>query len=318
MGGERTYTNPVYDEYCADPFVAEFRGQYYAYGTSGFVEVAGAAAFTLLLSDDLVHWTRLEPPLQPFGPAVELAYWGPEVVEVDGTFYLYYSLGREDREHRLRVATATTPRGPFRDAGVVLTPHELFAIDPNPFRDDDGQWYLYYAHDVLEGDRVGTTIAVDRLVSMTELAGEPRTILRATADWQLFLPRRPMYGGVYDWYTLEGPFVLKRRGRYYCIYSGGRWEEDRYGVSYAVADSPLGPWTEPHSAPTLLQTVPGRVIGPGHASVVTGRDGRDWLAYHAWNTAGTHRALCIDRLEWTDDGPMSPGPTYTPQPAPLP
>ena len=311
-----TYTNPVYDGYCADPFILEWDGRYYAYATSGFVEAAGREALTLIDSPDLVNWSPLGSPLERLDATQELAYWAPEVVHVDGTFYLYYSIGVEDRGHQLRVATAGRPEGPFRDTGTALTSGELFAIDPNPFLDDDGQWYMYYAHDVLDGDRVGTAIAVDRMLDMTRLAGEPRTILRATADWQLFMRERPMYGGVFDWYTLEGPFVVKRGGRYYCTYSGGRWEEESYGVSYAVADSALGPWVEPNTAPALLQTVPGHVLGPGHCSIFVGPDGSDYVAYHAWDVDVTRRALFIDRLDWSDDGPTCSGPTYTPQPAP--
>jgi hypothetical protein len=96
--------------------------------------------------------------------------------------------------HALRVAIADRPEGPFELRPGVLTPDERFAIDAHPFRDDDGQWYLYYARDVLEGTHVGTSLAVDRLVDMTTLAGDPRTVLRASARWQLYQAQRAMYG----------------------------------------------------------------------------------------------------------------------------
>jgi hypothetical protein len=137
------------------------------------------------------------------------------------------------------------PVGPYVDLGLDLTPDERFAIDPHPFQDVDGSWYLFYARDVLEGDRVGTMLAVDRLDDMTRLRGEPRTILTPTDDWQIFLRDREMYGQVYDWHTLEGPFVRRHDGRYWCFYSGGSWLEPSYGVGVVVADSPLGPWTVP-------------------------------------------------------------------------
>jgi GH43 family beta-xylosidase len=165
--------------------------------------------------------------------------------------------------------------------------------------------------------RVGTSLAVDRLVDMQTLAGEPVPVLSATAEWQLFRAARPMYGAVYDWYTLEGPFVVKRLGRYWCFYSGGAWTGSGYGISYAVADSPLGPWHEPTAdGPALLRSRPGLLEGPGHNSVVVGPDGRDYLVYHAWDAARTARRMCIDRLEWTNDGPRTTGPTAEPQPVP--
>jgi hypothetical protein len=38
--------------------------------------------------------------------------------------------------------------------------------------------------------------------------------------------------------------------------------------------------------------------------------------YHAWDLAQTARRMCIDRLDWVDGKPSTPGPTWTDQPAP--
>lgn len=311
-----TFTNPVYAGYLADPFVLEHAGRFYAYGTGA--ESASLPVFEILRSDDLVRWESIGHAIEPGAGSVAGDHWAPEVAEHDGRFFMYFSVGVEDRGHQIRVATADRPEGPFRIEDGILTPDEPFAIDPHPFRDDDGQWYLYYATDRLDGPRVGTSITVDRLVDMTRLAGEPVSVLRASADWQLYEASRQMYGAVYDWHTLEGPFVLKRGGRYWCLYSGGAWTNETYGVSYAVADSPLGPFHEPeHQGPALLRTRPGELIGPGHNSVVRGPDGADYLVYHAWDVAHTARRMCIDRLDWTPDGPRTSGPTISPQPVPV-
>ena len=310
-----TYTNPVYPSTFADPFVLQHEGRYYAYGT-GLVPELGGRRFEVLVSDDLVNWTSAGGALEPLDDPDRTDYWAPEVAYHDGQFYMYYSAGKEDKGHQLRVAVSGAPTGPFVDQGLVLTPELPFSIDPHPFQDSDGQWYLFYARDFLEGDRVGTSLEVDRLVSMTQLAGEPRTVLRASQDWQLYQAGRPMYEAVYDWYTLEGPFVVQRQGQYYLFYSGGAWPEATYGVSYAVADHPLGPWREPEgSGPQVLKTIPGQVIGPGHNSVVRAPDGEDVLVYHAWDVAQTARRMCLDRLHWTPDGPRTDAPTWTPQPA---
>jgi arabinan endo-1,5-alpha-L-arabinosidase len=286
---------------------------YVAYGTGS---APGGRPFEVLRSDDLVRWRSVGGALEPLGEAGATDYWAPEVAESDGRFFMYYSAGTGDRGHLLRVAIADAAEGPFRDDGVVLTPDERFAIDPHPFRDRDGDWYLFYAHDVLDGERAGTTVAVDRMTSMTSLEGRPRTLLHATADWQLFLAEREMYGRVYDWHTLEGPFVRFRDGRYHLFYSGGNWQAPTYGVAYAVAEHPLGPYREPATGPTVLQTIPDRVLGPGHNSVVEGPGGEDWIVYHAWDPARTARRMWIDRLRWGPDGPERSGPTLDPQPAP--
>ena len=309
------FTNPVYDGYFADPFVLRHDGRYFAYGTND-AERSGKA-FEILESDDLVHWRSIGRAIDAVDGLDARDHWAPEVAERDGRFYMYFSAGVEDREHRIRLAVADGPAGPFNYEGILLTPDEPFAIDANPFRDDDGQWYLYYAHDVLDGERVGTALAVDRMVDMETLAGEARTIVRASADWQLFKHDRQMYGHTYDWHTVEGAHVVKRLGRYWCLYSGGAWNGPTYGVSWAVADAPLGPFVNaPTDGPALLRTRPGLVLGPGHNSLVTTPDGTDYIVYHAWDPAQTARRMYIDRLDWTPDGPTTAGPTITPQQIP--
>jgi beta-xylosidase len=298
----KQFTNPVYSGYFADPFVLRHDGRYYAYGTNN-VDI-NDHAFDILVSENLIDWSLVGRALPEVDGLDARAHWAPEVAERDGRFYMYFSAGVEDRGHRIRLATADRPEGPFRYDGAVITPNERFAIDASPFRDDDGQWYLYYARDVLEGERVGTSLAVDRLVDMQTLAGEPVSVLRASADWQLFQRQRSMYGRVYDWYTLEGPFVIKRHGRYWCFYSGGAWTGAGYGVSWAVADSPRGPFIDaPGDGPQLLLSRPGQLEGAGHCSIVVGPDRRDWIVYHAWDPAHTARRMCVAPLEWTVAGP---------------
>jgi beta-xylosidase len=272
--------------------VLKHKGEYYAYGTVP----PGGLTIPVLHSRDLVSWRPLGDALALHDDAFD-ALWAPKVAYDNGTFYLYYSAGREEGEgHQLRVATAAHPSGPFEDSGVVLTPDDPFTIDAHPFRDDDGQWYLYFCRDFLdpEGDeRVGTGIVVDRLVGMTRLAGERATVVRPHAQWQLYERQREWYGRVWDWYTAEGPFVRKHDGRYYCFYSGGAWKEPNYGVSYAVAQHPTGPFVSTPGAdgPKLLRTQPGQVIGPGHASVIHAPDNiHEYIVYHAWDPQSTRSA----------------------------
>ncbi|HZO89152.1 MAG TPA: glycoside hydrolase family 43 protein [Chthonomonadaceae bacterium] len=332
---QRIYTNPLHPGYLADPFAWEYAGEYYAVGT-GAVEASGqeddmgqAASnflthlrlFPLLRSDDFVTWHEIGHALLPPDPSLGDTFWAPEVAYHEGTFYLYYSVGFEDKNHQLRVATSTHPQGPYADIGQTLwQPQDLpFAIDPHPFQDEDGQWYLFYARDFLDtegGARVGTALVVDRLLDMTTLAGEPQTVMRAHHDWQLFQKDREMYGRRWDWYTLEGPCVRKHEGRYYCFYSGGRWETEHYGVDYCVADNVLGPYedTGNDAGPRVLGPVPDHVRGPGHISILIGPDRQTpYLFYHAWDPGMTTRHMCMDKLIWTPEGPRCDGPTWTPQ-----
>ncbi len=299
--------NPVYAKYFADPFVWRAGGEYFAIGTRP------GAIFPMLRSRDLLDWTEAGSAL--VRPDVEGdAFWAPEVACSNGAFYLYYSVGTGDRGHQLRVAEASSPEGPYHDRAALTDVREVsFAIDPHPFRDDDGRWYLFHARDFLDttDGRAGTALVVCELETMTQLSSHATTVLRAHHDWQLFAKNRAMYGRTFDWYTLEGPFVVKRNGHYWCLYSGGSWENDTYGVDYCVADSVLGPYDDRggESGPRVLRTVPGRVIGPGHCSVVHAPDERDMLVYHAWDPSMRARTMRIDPLRFTEDGPRCEGPT---------
>ena len=328
MERKRMYRNPLIDDYLGDPFVWGHDGSYYLVGT-GPEEAAGAtrghgepSIFPAYSSPDLVNWTRADKALVRPYATYGYTFWAPEVAYADGTFYLYYSVGFGDRLHHLRVATSTHALGPYHDAGVRLTSLAScpFAIDPHPFFDGE-RWYLFYARDFLDerderGNlaRPGTAIVVQPLDSMLALAPTTVTVLRARYDWQRFMSDRPMYGARYDWHTLEGPAVIRKDGRIYCFYSGGRWDSERYGVDYAVADHVLGPYDDSgaEEGPRVLRTKPGAWLGPGHNSIVRGPDGAsDYFAYHAWEPTLTRRQFCLDPLVFDATGPHVDGPSTT-------
>jgi arabinan endo-1,5-alpha-L-arabinosidase len=315
------YQNPVWDGYFADPFVLRVADEYYAYGTGGPADngrQADGRMFPLLHSTDLVHWVQLGGALTPLNDPAKPAYWAPEVAYANGRYYLYYSAGGcEGENHHLRVAVSDSPAGPFEDQGHDLMPDEPFSIDASPFRDPrDGRWYLFFAKDFFDGPRPGTGSAVVPLADdMLHVAGPVTTVLRASADWQIFQRNRYWYGRVWPaWHTVEGPFACFHDGRYYCFYSGGSWETPEYGVGYAVSESMAGPWVEPEEGPVVLRCIPGKVDGPGHNSLVLGPDNETtFMIYHAWNHDRTMRQLCIDPLLWTPNGPRCDGPSTGPR-----
>ena len=326
----RTYTNPVYKAQFPDPFVLRHQGKYYAFGTTGQGRTTDSRIFTLLTSSNLVDWKPAGGALTPPTGAEGADFWAPEVVFHNGTFYMYYSMGggaiAATVGHRLHVATSQKPEGPYTQVALLDVPASKFTIDAHAYQDTDGQWYLFYARDFTDTDngyRPGTGLVVDRLLDMTRLAGEGRTVMRARHDWTVFEKNRtmPLYDNQTfpEWHTLEGPFIRKHAGKYYCFYSGANFLTPRYGVDYCVADAIMGPYSDKgaEKGPRVLAAVAGHVRGPGHHSHVLSPDGKtEYLVYHAWNPAMTERQLCIDKLAWTAQGPRCVGPTYTPQAMP--
>lgn len=300
------YENPLWDGYLADPQVLRTGGEYYAYGTG---PEHGGRQFPVLHSKDFTHWEFVGNALETLADPKVKAYWAPEVAEKDGKFYLYYA-----GEYQMRVAVADHPAGPFKDTGRILFPDEPFSIDGHPYRDpQSGKWYLFFAKDFLDG-RVGTALAVAELSDdMISTAGRVTTVLRAVGDWQIYERNRTMYGRVFDaWHTVEAPFVVLREGRYYCFYSGGNWQTPGYGVGFAVADRVTGPYKDEADlqGAAVLKSVPGKLIGPGHNSVVLAPDGRThFIVYHSWNPERTRRQMCMDPIVWTPEGPRPDNPS---------
>jgi GH43 family beta-xylosidase len=313
------YKNPVWPDYFADPFVLRTAESYFAYGTSGPGSASSEGHFTVLRSEDLTQWTEVGKALITPAGYENGSFWAPEVAENRGVYYMYYSAGGPEGEnHRLRVATADRPEGPFRDRGVMLFPDEPFSIDASPFQDPkDGRWYLFFARDYFD-EPAGTGLSVVPLADdMVTVTGPPTPLIRATADWQVFERNRLWYDKVWPaWHTVEGPFAVAYDGRYYLFYSGGLWKGASYGVGVGVADSPLGPYVEADASggPTVLRGLEGEALGPGHNSVVLGPDGKThFMVYHAWDPAYGARRMFIDPIEWTPNGPICLGPTVTEQ-----
>jgi GH43 family beta-xylosidase len=314
--GGTTYLNPVYGRDFPDPFILKHAGEYWAYSTGFWRD---GRAFGVLHSKDLFNWREQGGALTPI-EGEHPCYWAPEVTYENGRFLMYYSVGNEKRMH-IRIAVAEHPSGPFTDSGHQLTDAE-FAIDPHVFTDVDSTRWLFYATDFLTHTHIGTGTVRDLMLDPFRLAGDPRPVTRARYDWQIYDPARKEKGGV-RWHTVEGPFVLRRKNLYYQMFSGGNWQNLTYGVSYAVSER-IGREEEWEQAADgarvlpILRTIPERVIGPGHNSVVRGPDNQQlFCVYHRWD-GERGRVLAIDRLDWVGERMTVLGATTTPQPAPTP
>src|SRR5688500_1212190 len=208
-GRNISYTNPVWPHYFADPFVLRVGRTYWAYGTAPAAE--DGKQFPVLRSEDLVNWQYVTHALVPLRDPAAFTYWAPEVAERGGRFCLYYSATAtpSDEHHRLRVAVADRPQGPFTDVGRELLPGQGFSIDAHPFRDPrSGRWFLYFATDYTDDEPHGTGLAVVPLAGdMVSVAGAPRRVVRASCDWQVYERDRDYKGRKWKaWHCVEGPF----------------------------------------------------------------------------------------------------------------
>jgi GH43 family beta-xylosidase len=83
----------------------------------------------------------------------------------------------------------------------------------------------------------------------------------------------------------EGSSTLKTYGpdgrpTYYLTYSANNWETPQYGVGYATASSPLGPFTKSPTNPILSQDASIGMYSTGHGSFAVSPDERQLYYVH--------------------------------------
>lgn len=285
-GPAGTYQNPVIDAIGpADPDVIEVDGQYFLYPTGD------DSSYHVYTSTDLVHWTK---GAEVFRPG-EKHVWAPDVYRhtEDGRYYLYYTVNR-----RVGVAIGDRPDGTFEDKGTLVRG----AIDGHLFRDDDGRLYLYYVK------VPGFIIHCWPMGSPTAPDGDAIAILRPTEPWER------ISGAV-----TEGPFMLKRNGVYYLLFSGTGADSVNYAVGYATSKRPTGPFVK-YAGNPIIKSGDG-AVAPGHGSVIHDGAGDLWHVYHQKKdgTAPWNRFICIDRIEFDAKGVLhGTASRNTPRQAPIP
>lgn len=316
----RTYTNPVGGPNLrmGDPFILRYRDRYYLYGTSA------GDGFKCWTSRNLVDW-------QPVGYAWRKSadswgkkdFWAPEVIRYRDKFYMIYSCtGADKKGYRLCLADSNKPEGPFADLHAPLFDIGWSCIDGHIFMDDDGTPYLFFDKVGVVGEpwakpstgyMYGIIYAAKLKEDLSGLLGE--ALLCAQADQQWEDPNSM------NSRCNEGAFVLRHAGTYYMTYSAGHYADPNYGIGYATASAPLGPWTKNAANPLVQKAAAAGVSGPGHNSITTSPDGNElFMVYHAHadaNRPSGERCINIDRLVFDDAGNLRLiGPTRRPQPMP--
>lgn len=82
----------------------------------------------------------------------------------------------------------------------------------------------------------------------------------------------------------EGSTTVKARtteGRpvYYLLFSANNFQNEHYGVGYAVSEHPLGPWQKSPENPVLRENVDVGMYSTGHGSVVSANGAGNQLYY---------------------------------------
>ena len=100
-------------------------------------------------------------------------------------------------------------------------------------------------------------------------------------------------------------------------YSANNTGYEHYGVGYATADHPMGPWTKAAENPVLATDLSRGVSSPGHNSIVFSPDSTErFIVYHRHADPEGERPS-FDRVVIDSSSRLRVvGPTSTPQPLP--
>ena len=237
--------------------------------------------------------------------------WAPDANEKNGTYYLFFPAKDYKGVFRIGVATSESPIGPFKARPKPI--ENSFSIDPAVFKDDDGEYYMYFgglwggqlqrwregvfnnnepnsptAHIPKDNEPALLPFVAKMAADLFEFAEAPKEIKILDEDGNLIL------AGDHNRRFFEAAWLHKRKGKYYFSYSTG----DTHFICYAVGDNPYGPYT-----------YKGKILNPvvgwtSHHSICSIKE-KDYLFYHdsSLSKGVTHlRSIKMTEIKYRDDG----------------
>lgn len=286
--------------YVHDPnMIQDASGKFWLYGTHNTLATstdmkAFTAASTGIFTTDFSWWAA-ENTVAPGG---RTDLWAPSVMYANGTYYQYYSIPIYDTpsvvgtnhgpEGVIALATSSNPNGPWVDAGRIVAScgtkpgctTGFNAIDPAPFIDSAGKWWMSYG-------------SWSDGIHMLQL--DPASGLRLasnTTDYKIAVRSAGEEG------SFIYPYVFNGTQYYYYfapINTCCSGTTSTYRIIVGRSTSPTGPFVDrggldlySASGGTILLSSHSNIYGPGGQSVMT-VNGQPLLVYHYYdgNANGT-------------------------------
>jgi hypothetical protein len=287
-----TMGNPVIPGYFADPSMLydSTTNAFYIYSTTDGLWISYSAWPQVWSSSDFVNWKCRPLTLPSFWPTAGL--WAPSAMKhpTNGKYYLMYCAGNS-----VYISYSSSPAGPWTNA--VSGNNPLYRsgdltgssdwIDPQFFVDSNTVYFSF-------GQSSNMGVAKLAFNATTFLASIDGADARMT-DGVTYKCKR--LAGLSN--NLEGSCMFKKDGRYFITYSNGACQS--YNVRYAVAASPVGPFTYINRIIVQRDNIKA-ILGPGHNSIM--RYGNSWyIIYHRqhYQYVDVKRQTCIDQITFSGD-----------------
>ena len=230
--------------------------------------------------------------------------WAPDAAFANGKYYLYFPVKNKQDVFQIGVAVSDRPEGPFTAEKEPIK--NSYSIDPCVFKDDDGQFYMYFGgiwggqlqrwnhnkYDSTAKNRTNEEMAalprIGKLnADMKSFSGNVKEIKLVDKEGRNFGEKNN------DKRFFEAAWVFKHKGKYYFTYSTG----DTHFLCYATGDNPFGPFTYQG---VILNPVEGWT---NHHSIIE-LNGKWYLFYHDTQLSGTThlRNVKVTELNFNEDG----------------
>ncbi len=230
--------------------------------------------------------------------------WAPDAAFANGKYYLYFPVKNKQDVFQIGVAVSDKPEGPFTAEKEPIK--NSYSIDPCVFKDDDGQFYMYFGgiwggqlqrwnhnkYDSAAKNRTKEEMAA--LPRIAKLNADMRSFSEPVKEVKLVDKEGRNFGEKdNDKRFFEAAWVFKYKGKYYFTYSTG----DTHFLCYATGDNPYGPFTYQG---VILNPVEGWT---NHHSIIE-MNGKWYLFYHDTQLSGkTHlRNVKVTELKFNEDG----------------
>ncbi|WP_133641334.1 family 43 glycosylhydrolase [Sphingobacterium paludis] len=294
---EDSFVNPILPR-GADPWVTQKNGKYYFTYTQGsklvLYETDRISELALAKSHDA--W------IPPAGTAYSKNLWAPELHEINGKWYIYFSADNgSNANHRMYVVENESPNpmeGEWVFKGKVGDTTNQWAIDGTILHHNNQMYMLW------SGGNAGAPpqdIYIAKMSDPWTIVGQKVRIATPTYAWEKF-------GNPIN----EGPQILHNPANdVLVVYSGSGYWVDNYCLGLLrlkTNGDPMNPvdWTK-KAEPVFSMSAESGAYGPGHNGFFQSPDGtEDWIIYHARSLpnggSNNGRNARIQSFQWLADG----------------